>query len=138
MKNSVPPKPLSLSVSAFIRSRRGNCLLLQRSGLSKHFAGCWETPGGKPDPRESFDQALVREVREETGLEVQLDGVVGASEFELEKIRVVVLYMGAHVIGGRFRLSGEHSGRKWLAVRKFASVPLTPALQRLMDTVRLR
>lgn len=134
----MPPKPLSLSVGAFVRSRRGNCLLLQRSVLSKHFADCWETPGGKPDPGESFDEALLREVREETGLDVQLDGVVGASEFELEKVRVVVLYMGAHVVGGRFRLSKEHSGRKWLPVRKFASLPLTPALQRLMDTVPLR
>ena len=89
-------------------------MLLQRSGQSKHFANCWETPGGKPGPGESFDQALVREIREETGLEVQLDGAVGASEFELEKIRVVVLYMDAHVVGGRFRLSKEHSGRKWL------------------------
>jgi len=134
----MPPKPLSLSVSAFVRSRRGNCLLLRRSGLSKHWAGCWETPGGKPNPGESFDRALVREVHEETGLRVCLDGVVGASEFELEKIRVVVLYMGAHIIGGRFHLSDEHSGRKWLAVREFRSLPLTPALRRLMDTVRLR
>lgn len=132
------PKPLSLSVGAFVRSRRGNCLLLQRSGQSKHFAGCWETPGGKPDPGESFDQALVREVREETGLEVQLDGVVGASEFELEKVRIAVLYMDAHVVGGKLRLSKEHSARKWLPVRKFASLSLTPALQRLVDTIRLR
>ncbi len=69
---------------------------------------------------------------------MQLDGPVGASEFELEKVRVVVLYMDAHVVGGRFRLSKEHNGRKWLPVRKFAPLPLTPSLQRLMETIRLR
>ncbi|WP_181724057.1 NUDIX hydrolase [Nocardia gipuzkoensis] len=47
----------------------GKVLLLQRSA-DDFMGGIWELPSGKVDPGEAIDQPLIREVKEETGLEV--------------------------------------------------------------------
>ena len=49
---------------------RGGRLLLTRRPPGKHLAGYWEFPGGKLAPGESWEEALVRELMEEVGLEV--------------------------------------------------------------------
>ena len=53
-------KPLKLSVKIVVRDDAGRCLLLRRSLSSKGNPGKWDFPGGKIDPGESFDEALVR------------------------------------------------------------------------------
>ena len=48
----------------------GRVLLAQRP-VGKHLAGLWEFPGGKREPGESPRAALLRELREELGIELQ-------------------------------------------------------------------
>jgi 8-oxo-dGTP diphosphatase len=50
---------------------RGGRVLLARRPEGKHLAGLWEFPGGKVEPGESPDAALVRELREELGVELE-------------------------------------------------------------------
>jgi len=100
--------------------------LLRRSAVNKHFVGCWEWPGGKVDAGEDFAHAVVREAREESGLEVELTGVAGVTEFEIEKVHVVVLAMDVRVAGGELRLSEEHDAFDWVAPADLAVRNLTP------------
>ncbi|HYB64053.1 MAG TPA: 8-oxo-dGTP diphosphatase MutT [Steroidobacteraceae bacterium] len=58
-----------LVVAAALYDTRGRVLIAQRPP-GKHQAGRWEFPGGKVAPGESETQALVRELREELGIEV--------------------------------------------------------------------
>jgi 8-oxo-dGTP diphosphatase len=62
-------KPAILVVAAALCGRDGRILIAQRPP-GKHMAGRWEFPGGKVDPGESEAVALVRELREELGIEV--------------------------------------------------------------------
>jgi 8-oxo-dGTP diphosphatase len=118
-------KPYGLAVRALIRDARGRCLLLRRSQANRRFARLWEWPGGKCEPGEPFDTALRREVREETGLEIDLLGVVGASGFELPEVRVAVLCLEAKPIGGEVCLSLEHDEFAWVTLGEIANWKLT-------------
>lgn len=108
------PKPFSMAVKAVILDDEGRCLLIRRSANNKNFVGCWEWPGGKLDPGESFAVGLEREVMEECGLTVELTGLAGAMEFEMPKVRVVLLCMEARLAGGVMRMSEEHDDSAWV------------------------
>ena len=106
-------KPFRLAVRAVIRDEQGRCLLLRRSNACKAFVGTWEWPGGKADPGETFDVAVRREVREETGLEIELTGVAGAFHIEMAQQHLAVLCLEAKPAGGALALSEEHDQSAW-------------------------
>ncbi len=60
-------KPVLLVVAAALVDKRGRILLAQRPA-GKPMAGLWEFPGGKLEPGETPEAALVRELREELGI----------------------------------------------------------------------
>lgn len=105
--------PFRLAVRAVIRDEHGQCLLLRRSNSCKAFVGTWEWPGGKGDPGETFDVTVLREVREETGLEIELIGVAGAFHIEMAQQHLAVLCMEAKPTGGTLALSDEHDQSAW-------------------------
>ncbi|HEY2328307.1 MAG TPA: 8-oxo-dGTP diphosphatase MutT [Verrucomicrobiae bacterium] len=58
-----------IEVSAALIFRGGKILITQRRA-GAHLGGLWEFPGGKREPGETFEQCLVREIREELGVEI--------------------------------------------------------------------
>jgi ADP-ribose pyrophosphatase YjhB (NUDIX family) len=121
-----------LVVKAIIVDAENRCLLIRRSAACRHYVGCWEWPGGKADPGEDFATAGVREVREETGLEVELTGFAGATSFEMAEVHVVVLCLEARPLGTTVRLSEEHDASAWVPLGEFARYQLTPGTKDFM------
>lgn len=117
-------KPFSLSVKVVIMNSAAECLVLRRSQSSKFNAGKWEFPGGKIDVGERFDEALLREVLEETGLTITLDRVAGCSESELPERKVAYIIMQATPLAGEFVLSTEHDAFNWVDRSKLPTVDL--------------
>ncbi|WP_293880430.1 (deoxy)nucleoside triphosphate pyrophosphohydrolase [Sphingomonas sp.] len=71
-------------------------VLVQRRPPGKSLAGLWEFPGGKPESGESPELALVRELREELGIEVSapdLTAAAFASEALGERHLILLLYL---------------------------------------------
>jgi 8-oxo-dGTP diphosphatase len=66
---------LVLVVAALLRDARGRTLV-QRRPLATSMAGLWEFPGGKVEPGETPEAALVRELHEELGIVVQVGDVM--------------------------------------------------------------
>ena len=58
-----------VEVSAGLISHNGQLLITQRHA-DAHLGGLWEFPGGKREAGETFEQCLVREIREELGVEI--------------------------------------------------------------------
>lgn len=61
----------AVSVSVFVIVRQGEDLLLLRRANTGWHDGCWSLPAGAHEGGETLEQAAVRELREETGLNVQ-------------------------------------------------------------------
>jgi 8-oxo-dGTP pyrophosphatase MutT (NUDIX family) len=108
---------LRVSATAFIRDDAGRVLLQQRSDN-----GFWNLPGGGLELGESVAQACVREVREETGLEVEvlrLIGVYSAPEITTMSypdgrvIQYVTSLFECRVIGGKLEVDAESLALNW-------------------------
>ena len=68
-RNQKPETGNLIEVSAGLVFREGKLLITQRQ-VDAHLGGLWEFPGGKREPGETFEACLIRELREELGIEI--------------------------------------------------------------------
>ncbi|MCW3996507.1 MAG: NUDIX hydrolase [Candidatus Bathyarchaeota archaeon] len=61
--------------TAIIQFPNTQILLIKRN--TRPFKGYWALPGGRMDPGETIEQTIIREVKEETGLDVTIERVIG-------------------------------------------------------------
>src|SRR5579864_8978438 len=80
-----------IEVSAGLVFRDGK-LLITRRHADTHLGGLWEFPGGKREPDETFEQCLVRELREELGIEVDVGNLVESLNHAYPKKTVVLKF----------------------------------------------
>jgi 8-oxo-dGTP diphosphatase len=78
MRDKAPPTVRVLCVGAVIRDEAGRMLMILRG--HEPAKGLWSIPGGRIEPGESDEQAVIREVREETGLDVTCGRLLGTAE----------------------------------------------------------
>jgi 8-oxo-dGTP diphosphatase len=71
MSKGVSPDPLACA-GALILDDGGRIFVQRRSATRKLFPNCWDIVGGHLEPGESYDEALRREVEEETGWQVSV------------------------------------------------------------------
>ena len=78
--------------------------------------GEWDLPGGRPDPGEDHRAALAREVREETGLAVEVGALLDEHLFEVLPRRFVrIVAFACRLVGGDdVVLSHEHLETRWV------------------------
>ncbi len=117
--------PLDLAAHAVIADRRGRLLLLRRPAASECNPERWEFPGGRIERGEGVRDALIREVREETGLAVEPGRLLGAGEQERSEGRVVHLVLDSSTAGGEIVLSEEHDAYRWVTPKGLAELPLS-------------
>ncbi|MFB6179414.1 MAG: NUDIX hydrolase [Halorientalis sp.] len=80
---------LTWAVGAIVTDDAGRVLLVREDGQ-------WLAPGGKVEPGETHSEAVVREVREETGVEVVVDDLVAVTEVRFETAADSATFQFAH------------------------------------------
>lgn len=96
----------------------GHYLLLKRSDHKDFAPGVWECVTGRVDQGESFEDALRREVREELGVDVEIEHILGTTHFYRgpgnENELLGVVYLCSLSDPSSVRISPEHSEHRWL------------------------
>lgn len=97
----------SVSVAAAVVNDRGEVLVVRRRDN-----GTWEPPGGVLELDEDIHRGLRREVREETGLEVEVDRLTGV--YKNMVVGVVALVFRCRAAGGALTVNEEATDFRWL------------------------
>jgi 8-oxo-dGTP diphosphatase len=129
-------KPRLRVVAAALLDGGGRVLIAQRPE-GKHMAGWWEFPGGKVSQGESDADALVRELREELGIESRAHRLITTMSHEYPDRIVDLVLWHASIANGEPRgLDGQQL--QWVDCQSLGNVgllpadlPLIPALQAL-------
>lgn len=90
------------------------------------FKGQWEFPGGKIEPDETPDQALVREIKEELDTELEIGDLIDTVEYDYPTFHLSMDCFWARVISGDLILK-EAKEAKWLSRDELDSVQWLPA-----------
>jgi ADP-ribose pyrophosphatase YjhB (NUDIX family) len=123
-----------VSVAAVIEGKGHEILFIREADVPYH--DWWVVPGGYLKPEESLKEALVREVKEETGLEVLPTRLIGVyDDFfskEDEPTRHVIIAYEAIVVDGRIVFSQEAKAYTWLSVEEALRSQVPDVFKRIL------
>lgn len=119
-------------VGGIVHDAERRLLLIRRA--HEPGRGCWSLPGGRVEPGEDDATAVVRELAEETGLEVRPGELVGrvvrfgpaGEEYRIADYR-------ATVVGGQLRAGDDADDARWCSAADLAALPLVDGLVDALD-----
>ena len=125
---------LFVATKAFI-NLDGKVLILRESSIYEDGtnANKYDVVGGRLEPGEKFDESLLREVKEETGLIVSIEKPFFVSEWRPivrgEQWQVVGIFFKCSVVSGNVELSQDHDDYQWMDPKEFEKYDLIENLK---------
>lgn len=125
-------KGYGLTVRGVIKNSDGEILIVKRHPKSQTDPEMWELPGGKVEMGEHFADALVREIKEETDLDVEVGDFCEAVQNDYSHKRTVQLMMYLEDVKGNVKISEEHTGFMWASLEKIKTLEISTSLEKLL------
>jgi 8-oxo-dGTP diphosphatase len=114
-------------VGAVVTDEQGRLLMIQRG--HDPGAGLWSIPGGRIEPGETDTQALVREMLEETNLQVKVGRLIGRVQRPgLGGAVIDIRDYAATVTGGTLRAGDDAADARWVTTAELALLEVTEGL----------
>ena len=120
-------------VAAIIHDDEGHIFATQRG--YGDFKDGWEFPGGKMEPGESPEDALVREILEELETRIVVERLVQTVEWDYPKFHLTMHCFWCSVESGGLTLK-EHEAAKWLNKEQLNSVDWLPADRTIIEQIK--
>lgn len=99
------------------------------------FKDGWEFPGGKIEPDEAPEEAVIREIKEELDTEIEVIELLDTVEYDYPKFHLSMDCFVCHIKSGNLVLK-EHEAAAWLTKDTLDSVDWLPADQGLIPKIR--
>ena len=103
-------------VAAIIK--KDNLSLIVQRNKNKHLGLKWEFPGGKVEPRETLEEALIREIKEELNILIDVHKKIGEEKYKDSKINIILHYFLCSHQSGTIKLT-EHENYGWVYKKNF-------------------
>ena len=114
--------------------RKGNRIFATQRGYGE-FKDGWEFPGGKIEPGETPQEALVREIREELETEIRVGDLIDTIEYDYPAFHLSMDCFWCEIVEGSLELK-EHEAAKWLDRESLYTVDWLPADVGLVEKIR--
>ena len=121
-----------LTMRGIIKNGEGKILILKRHPKSRTDPDTWELPGGKMEAGEFFDDALVREIKEETNLDCKVGDLAIAIQHDYPYKRTVQMIMYLDNVEGEFKISDEHTDGRYASIDEIRTLKLSSCLEKVM------
>jgi 8-oxo-dGTP diphosphatase len=123
MKNTNHPDIVKVTAAILVKDHR---VLIAKRGPGDRLADKWEFPGGKVEGRETPEQCLKREMKEEFDIDVSVGEYLGSSVYHYDHISVELLAYRTSWEGGEIRLKA-HGDFKWISLEQLGGFDFAPA-----------
>lgn len=124
----------TIQVVAAVIEREGK-LLITRRPEGRHLSGFWEFPGGKPEPGETLEDALRREIKEELGADAHPGERIETVDWEYPDKRVSLVFFRCSIRGEPRPLEGQEMA--WVTRADLARYEFPPADAALIERLSL-
>lgn len=112
-------------VAAIIRNKDNKILIAQRN-LKKAQGGLWEFPGGKIEPNETKEHAIVREIKEELDMDIICEGYFDEKEYVYPEKTINLIALNCKMINDKYKVL-EHEQVAWVKEEEFSNYEFAPA-----------
>ena len=112
-------------VAGVIKDEKGKILITQRN-LKKAQGGLWEFPGGKIEPNETREDAIVREIKEELDIDIQVEKYLAERVFNYPEKDINLIALECKKINGDVKLL-EHEDYRWIDNSELGNFEFAPA-----------
>ena len=120
-------RPVIPCVGAVVTDERGRLLMIRRG--HDPGAGLWSIPGGRVEPGETDEQALAREMLEETNLQVKVGKLIGRVQRDGPGGTVIdIRDYAATVTSGTLRPGDDAADARWVEPAELARLEVTEGL----------
>ena len=111
--------------AAIIKNAEGKILVCQRNqGASCEFL--WEFPGGKKEKGEHFEECVIRECKEELGIEIEIEKRFAQTEFQYNDAKIGFVFFLTKIVSGNIVLN-VHKAMKWVEPSQMGELEFCPA-----------
>lgn len=124
------------ATSALILNEDKHILFVKRSDTDDFLPGYWEFPGGGIDYGETAEKAVIREIKEECGIEIKVIKPIAIGDYFYNEDQVIEICYLCKAESLEIELSSEHSEFKWLKFEDTEGLKISDYMRKMIKSIQ--